>query len=282
MVGSLGNVFGSVSDGEESYTISTTYDALSNASKFEFNAITLNDLPEEHDGREPEEDERRRLVSVPSLRGGLVANTGDIVVANNSTTPRDLEGVTSVVDVLVIYTGATKRSAGGGGAILNQIGLAMYQTNTALANAGSDVRVRLVKTKEDTRYPDTSSKSLWKALKYPGDGYFDYVETLRNDVGADIVMLLANYVSEYCGVAVYGGHLGAAKRTCATRSGQYTFAHAVGYQFVSLPSCVASSTLSCCSFIVCFYRRPYMTFDSVVGTETIVGSSTTFFVTEPS
>jgi hypothetical protein len=193
------------------------------------------------------------LISAPSLRSEI-ANAGDMVVENNITiTRRDLRGVIIVVDVLVIYTEAAKLSAGGGGAILNQIGLAMYQTNTALSNAGSDVRVRLVKTKQDNVYPDTSSKNSWNALKFMNDGYFEYVETLRNDVGADIVLLLANYVFGYCGAAWYGGPLGAVKRNCATRSGKYTFAHEVGHQFVSLLSCVGSCTLSCRSLLIgCF------------------------------
>ncbi len=40
----------------------------------------------------------------------------------------------------------------------------------------------VVKTKQDI------SKNSWDALKFTNDGYFEYVETLRTDDGADMCM----------------------------------------------------------------------------------------------
>jgi hypothetical protein len=77
-------------------------------------------------------------------------------------------------------------------------------------------------------------------LKTLNDGYFDYFPTLREQHGADIVMLIANTMNGYCGVAYLGGPIGAVARVCATLNGQYSFAHEVGHQFKALHDRTAS------------------------------------------
>jgi hypothetical protein len=79
-------------------------------------------------------------------------------------------------------------------------------------------------------------------LKNSNDGYFDDVLELREQHGADIVMLTANTMNGYCGVAWLGGPFGAVARVCATRSGQYSIAHEVGHQFKALHDSIASGT----------------------------------------
>lgn len=248
MIDSKGNIFGSVSDGIKSFAISTFIDAESSAKIYQFEAFDLSDLPEEvEDGEFNNEDlgsagDQRLLLSSPSLRGGFASPEDNM---NNKTISRRLPpAVGTMVDVLVIYTSTAKNVAGGTSAMHNLIGLGMYQTNVAFANAGSDTRVRLVKTFEDTNFPDTSSNDAWSALKTNGDGHFDYVGSLRDQVGADVVMLIPQYLSG-CGVAQFGGPYAAVKRQCATLNGQFSFAHEIGHLFVSI-------TFDSCFFALCF------------------------------
>jgi hypothetical protein len=142
----------------------------------------------------------------------------------------------------VIYTQKVRQLTQGHEPMQNFIELAMLQTNTAFANSNSEVRVRLAATVEDTSYPDDGSLDTWNSLITLDDGYFDDVLELREQHGADIVMLIANDMNGYCGVAYVGGPIGAVARACATLNGQYSFAHEVGHQFGALHDRTASGT----------------------------------------
>jgi hypothetical protein len=217
--------------------ISISVDEATNKSKHNFNTVAIGDLPEEVDGGDVEKSpfaERRILTS--SLRGALSQQATDHV--NHQ---RHLQ-TPEPVDVLVIYTQKVRQLTQGYEPMQNFIELAMLQTNTAFANSNSEVRVRLAATVEDTSYPDDGSLDTWDSLKTLNDGYFDDVLELREQHGADIVMLIANNMNGYCGVAYVGGPIGAVARACATFNGQYSFAHEVGHQFTALHDRTASGT----------------------------------------
>jgi hypothetical protein len=238
MVDSRGHVTGSISDGQDSYMISNSVDEATNKSEHKFNTVAIGDLPAEMGGGGGDIEESpfgERRIQASSLRGALSQQATDHVNQRHLQTPEP-------VDVLVIYTQKVRQLTQGYEPMQNFIELAMLQTNTAFANSNSEVRVRLAATVEDTSYPDDGSLNTWNSFKTLNDGYFDDVLELREQHGADIVMLIANDMNGICGVAYVGGPIGAVARVCATMDGQYSFAHEVGHQFKALHDRTASGT----------------------------------------
>lgn len=238
MCNPMGEIYGSIFDANESYSIRTSIDS-NGVLRYYFDVVGIDDFPngidEDRDSPSDEENQDRYLRS---------RNSRSLSVE----TPEALDE--SVVDVLVIYTEVVKDKEGGESGVKNLIDFAVYQTNVAFANSGSSVTLRLAKAVEDAVFPDDGSQDAWQSLKARDDGYFDEVWDLRDQFGADIVMLIADKLPGYCGVAYIGGPLGIVSRSCATKSGVYSFVHEVGHQFVSL---LLSSPISLpfCIYILC-------------------------------
>ncbi len=140
----------------------------------------------------------------------------------------------SVIDVMVVYTGATRSAAGGLAAINSEIDLMIAVTNTAYANSGINPRLRLVHT-EEVAYAETgNSGSDLGALRSSTDGNMDNVHALRNSHGADLVALIVESL-EACGVgylntptagsASFG--FSVVRRLCA--AGNFSFAHELAH-----------------------------------------------------
>lgn len=233
-----GHLFGNILDGDDSYSISTSIS--DGVITYEYDVVDVDSLPDERWGDDDDDgddnDTSGRRLQNPSLRGNTArVHTTDVQENDNpwKNLDRKLQSSDSpVVDVLVVYTQAAQDAEGGFENIQALINLGIVQTNTAFANSGSEVRVQLVHSVKDTDFPD-GDLDPWDALKKPNDGYFDYVPSLRTEYGADIVLLIANDMNGWCGVATIRGPQGAVARTCAVRSGKYSFAHEIGHQFVS-------------------------------------------------
>jgi hypothetical protein len=141
----------------------------------------------------------------------------------------------STIDVLVAYTSASKKAAGGENGIKNLIQIGLDETNQGYANSGVLQRIRVVHTVE-VNYDESGGFDLaLDRLTDPGDGYLDDVLDLRNQYGADLVSLWINN-SEYCGLANLMTQLdpsfestafSVVNVTCAT--GYYSFAHEMGH-----------------------------------------------------
>ncbi|MDH5508009.1 MAG: M12 family metallo-peptidase, partial [Anaerolineae bacterium] len=143
----------------------------------------------------------------------------------------------SVIDIMVVYTGAAETAAGGSAAINTLINLAVAETNTGYAQSDIFTRMRLVHTEKVT-YSEAGFDWFLTVnrLRNTGDGYMDNVHTLRNKYRADVVMLLvAN--GAYCGLAydIMNPVSSAFKtdafaitsQSCAT--GYYSFGHEAGH-----------------------------------------------------
>jgi hypothetical protein len=143
----------------------------------------------------------------------------------------------SVIDVMVVYTGAARSAAGGTPLMLSLINNAIIQTNATYAGSQINQRLRLVHTAE-VSYVESGDIGTDLTRVRAVDGYMDVVHTWRNTYGADEVALIVEYPSGYlyCGIAYLMGTLStgfesyafaAIERECVT--GNMSFAHELGH-----------------------------------------------------
>ncbi len=146
----------------------------------------------------------------------------------------------ALIDVMVVYSAAARDGAGGINALLNEIQLAVSDTNQTFANSGIVQRIRLVHTAEvnysETGVFDTDLDRLQKS----SDGFIDNVHSLRNTYGADVVSLWLQ-TGDYCGVGYVmtttafsfaNNAFNVVRRDCATSI--HAFAHELGHNFGAL------------------------------------------------
>ena len=141
-------------------------------------------------------------------------------------------GTDSVIDVAVFYTPAAKEDRGGTDRIKAAIDLMVAETNQAYLDSGVDQRVSLVAAREvDYEETDSGHRDL-SNLEGQGDGHMDGIHAVRDDVGADIVVLLGIFRSG-CGRAAQTG-TGSDGRVrpfviMKPKCGAPTFAHELGH-----------------------------------------------------
>lgn len=103
------------------------------------------------------------------------------------------------IDVLVLYTVEARNDVGGTAAIQGQIAAAVAAANAAYQNSGITARLNLLMQLE-TDYVSGDFASDLNTLGNGGDGYLDWVQPLRDTIGADMVALIRKN-GEYCGIA---------------------------------------------------------------------------------
>lgn len=142
----------------------------------------------------------------------------------------------SQIDVLVVYTKAALKAAGGKKAMKTLINLAVSETNTSYANSGITQRVRLVHQAK-VKYNEAGFDwgTTLDRLTITSDGHMDNVHTLRDTYKADeVVLFVAN--GDYCGMAWLMTTVSKAFKTnafalvnwdCAT--GYFSFGHELGH-----------------------------------------------------
>ncbi len=140
-----------------------------------------------------------------------------------------------IIDVLVVYTSAARAASGGLAGIKATITEGIAEANTAYTNSRVIQRVRLVDTAEVAYAESGSGQTDLSRLRNPTDGYLDAVQGVRDQYGADLVILVTETLDE-CGRAysmtVPGPRFATSafsvvKRTCVT--GQYSLAHEMGH-----------------------------------------------------
>ena len=117
------------------------------------------------------------------------------------TTQTTSDAVTGqVIDVMVVYTAKSRTNAGGVAGIEGRIVNAVTKANQAYINSKIPMQLNLVKMAE-TSYVESGSMSTDKnRLQNPADGYMDEFHAMRDQVGADQVVLI-NGNTDVCGVA---------------------------------------------------------------------------------
>ena len=137
----------------------------------------------------------------------------------------------TVIDVAVFYTPAARADAGGTAAIEAEIDLMAAETNLAYRASGVNQRVVLAAV-EEVEYGEDPGNHVGR-LQDPSDGHMDEVHTTRDEVAADLVLLI---ISGSGGGHAYG-ILTPANASAANafawmrlgRGGSVTFAHELGH-----------------------------------------------------
>ena len=138
----------------------------------------------------------------------------------------------SVIDVAVFYTPAARDQAGGSAAIKTQIDLMAAETNQAYRASGVNQRVVLAAV-EEVDYGEDPGIPVDR-LQDPSDGHMDEVHTTRDQVAADLVLLILSG-SAGLGGSAYGiltpANASAANAFAWMKLGRGTlfFAHELGH-----------------------------------------------------
>ena len=142
----------------------------------------------------------------------------------------------SEIDVLVLYTAAAERQAGGEAGMRAEVEQLFNETNRAFRN--SDVEASIRGWAREVSYIETEDLGTdLSRLRNTSDGHLDNIHSLRSELGADLVHLLVAFTPEKsddgsytCGLAYtsrrreYGFGVTLRYTGCS-----YTFAHEVGH-----------------------------------------------------
>lgn len=170
----------------------------------------------------PNESEPLRTISASASRP-------DTIVANDSA---------AFFDILVVYSDDLRFNLGGTAAAQAAATNAIAATNTAYQNSGVTARVRLAGTAEVAHSDDGNMGTALTALRGTSDGAMDSVHTLRNQLGADAVVLLVANGGGSCGIAYImssasagfaSNAFGVVANGCAV--GNFSFPHELGHNF---------------------------------------------------
>jgi hypothetical protein len=146
------------------------------------------------------------------------------------------KAVKTVLDVMVVYTGAARAGAGGDAGIRSLINLSIAEANDAYTRSLIDAELNLVYAGE-VAYTETGNANTdLTRLQSPSDGQMDGVHTLRNQYGADIVCLFTEAMASYAGLgyvmspprAGFADYAFSVVRRMYAH-GQFVFAHEVGH-----------------------------------------------------
>ena len=127
--------------------------------------------------------------------GGLAAS--DPVLAPDVAASADGSG--TIIDLMVVYTAKAKSNASGQAGIETKIANAVAMANQAYINSQIDMQLNVVYTGE-INYAETGNMSTSLSdLTGSYDGKMDAVHALRNQYGADQVVLITADAN-YCGI----------------------------------------------------------------------------------
>ncbi len=147
----------------------------------------------------------------------------------------------STFDILVFYTAAARTVAGSDANAQTKIALGVSETNTAYANSGVTPRLRLVGSELIT-YTEAGDLGVdLGRFQNPSDGFMDVAHTRRDQLGADLVMLVVgDTAANACGVGYVMTGLSPSFAAFAFTvtaypciSPNYTFAHELGHNMGS-------------------------------------------------
>ena len=178
--------------------------------------------------------------SDPMLSTGVLTVPDSLSPSNSlsSSDPATQADDGSVIEVLVVYTEEARIAEGGVSAIESLIDLAESETNVAYSNSGVGHTVSVVHKQEidfsenDFSFSGTLSSAQSGAI--PG------LHALRDDNGADLVVVLVKGDNSLCGLAYLMTTVSSSfdafgysvtQTNCAT--GNYTFGHEIGHNMAA-------------------------------------------------
>ncbi len=141
------------------------------------------------------------------------------------------------INILVVYSAAAKNEVGGSGAMENLINMAVAQTNDSYANSDVNINLNLAHQQEIAFTESGSSASNLEAdlntLRSNSE-----VQSIRDDVQADLVTLIRKDAGSFCGIAYVMKQVSPEfeslaysliTHTCAVAN--LSFAHETGHNF---------------------------------------------------
>lgn len=142
----------------------------------------------------------------------------------------------AVVDLLVLYTSAARRLAGGGARMDAQVAGAVAATNAAFARSGILASLRAVGVREFFYVESLGGLAGDLDEIGPGGSMAAQVAQARRDTGADLVALItgrSGWLSA-CGVAWLGPSpqaIASVSEFACLGAGQWSFTHEIGHSF---------------------------------------------------
>jgi hypothetical protein len=137
------------------------------------------------------------------------------------------------IDVMVVWTPASRQKAGGLQAMQQLVQLGIAETNQGYRNSGISLQVRLVYSGEVNYTEASDIDTDLTRLIATNDGHLDQIHQLRDTWGADLVSLWAEH-DDFCGIASMLSNparpdrgFSVVARSCAT--GYYSFGHEMGH-----------------------------------------------------
>lgn len=109
------------------------------------------------------------------------------------------DGAGTIIDLMVVYTAKAKSNASGQAGIETKIANAVAMANQAYINSQVDMQLNVVYTGEISYVESGNMATSLSDLTGDYDGKMDAVHTLRNQYGADQVVLITSDAN-YCGI----------------------------------------------------------------------------------
>lgn len=169
---------------------------------------------------------------LPDESHPVLADSVDAAIASNAKKTVAVQATAaalSTVRVMIVYTAAAAAEAGDTQAKAN---LAIAESNQGFVNSNVSMRFELAGSYIASNYTyDGALNTDRVRLASGNDGYMDNFHPKRNEITADISVLIAKPTSGGCGVAPMkvseSGAYAAVNVGCMT--GNYTFAHEIGH-----------------------------------------------------
>lgn len=111
----------------------------------------------------------------------------------------------TVIDVMVLYTSQSLANASGQAGIESKIVNAVAKTNQAYINSDIDMQLNVVHMGEVSYSQTGNMSTTLQNLAVTNDGKMDHIHALRDQYGADQVVLISSE-SNYCGIAYLMGN----------------------------------------------------------------------------
>ncbi|MBN2353081.1 MAG: hypothetical protein JXD23_10970 [Spirochaetales bacterium] len=171
-------------------------------------------------------------------------------IIDKPNTAMDCPDPATNIDVMIVYTADAETGAGGQDAMEAFIYECIYVANLSYQNSNINQRLNLVHFEEVTYTETSDANTDLTRLQNTADGYLDNVHTLRNTYSADMVTLLVENMTSYCGIGympstVAHGNLTYAftvlKRSCAVANLSYP--HELGHNMGARHDCTNDSAI---------------------------------------
>ena len=133
----------------------------------------------------------------------------------------------TTIRALVNYTTAARDASAD---IIGLINLAVSESNIGYSNSGVEITLQLAGTGLVSYTESSNFSTNLSRYRSTSDGYMDSIHTQRNNLSADVAVLITNGTAA-CGIGYLNSNAASAftvvARSCAT--GYYSFAHEIGH-----------------------------------------------------